>query len=55
MMPAAIRWQWRRRPSHVVEAGHDAARQLMGPEQAHRDLGDHGQHALAADHGGSRS
>jgi len=37
--------------SHVVEARHDAACQLRLGDQLHRDLCDHGQHALAADHG----
>ncbi|MFN7196591.1 MAG: ATP cone domain-containing protein, partial [Hylemonella sp.] len=35
--------------AHVVEAGHDAARQLRLGHQLDGDLGGHGQHAFAAD------
>ena len=40
--------------AHVVEAGHDAARQLRLGDQAHGDFGGHGQHALAADQDGQQ-
>jgi len=36
--------------AHVVEAGHDAARQLRLGHQLDRHFGGHGQHALAAHH-----
>ena len=36
--------------AHVVEAGHDAARQLRLGHQLDRDFGGDGQHAFAADH-----
>ena len=55
MMPAAMTTAAGvARLAQLVEAGHDAARQLRLGHEFDGDLGGHGQHALAADHGGQQ-
>jgi hypothetical protein len=54
MMPAAITAATASPAADVVEAGHDAARQLRLGHQLDGDLGGHRQHALAADHHGQQ-
>ncbi len=40
--------------AHVVEAGHDAAREQRLGDELDGHFGRHGEHALAADHGGQQ-